>query len=289
MFRTLTAATALRAWNAIFGGADKRAGPVNQVRIPGGAGAAPRCASFGVDPQALAMLGHELRTPLAALMGYTEMLAGAENLTDAQRRAWSASAHAAASHLNALVASVLEEGLQGLGAPSSLRETVDAGALAAGCCDFMRPDASARGVRLCGPDPGDILDLNCDQRAVRQILLNLLSNAIKFTPPGGEVSVRTGREGAMVVLVVSDTGIGMTESRARQAASPEGAGSAGLGLGLCLVHSLASLHGGQVSISPGARSGTVARVLLPARASAPPNETSAGSTCASHLMVPCLA
>jgi len=253
------------------------------------------------------MLGHELRTPLAALMGYTEMLAGADQLTDAQRRAWSASAHAAASHLNALVASVLESGVEGLGAPSSSRERVDAGALAADCCDFVRPDASARGVTLHGPRAGSGPELHCDPRAVRQILLNLLANAIKFTPPGGEVRLDATLEGAMVVLTVSDTGIGFDEARRRQTAARQtaacnaaaracdamagapGPEAAGLGIGLLLVRSLASLHGGEASIHAGENAGTVARVVLPSGLAVPASETSAGSTCASHMMVPCLA
>jgi len=304
VFRMLTAARTLRAWNALFGG--DRGASVKADAASGLPGAAQPAAG------SLAMLGHELRTPLAALMGYTEMLAGADQLTDAQRRAWSASAHAAASHLNALVASVLENGVEGLGAPSSSRETVDAGALAADCCDFVRPDASARGVTLHGPRAGSGPELHCDPRAVRQILLNLLANAIKFTPPGGEVRLDAALEGAMVVLTVSDTGIGFDEARRRQTAArqtsarqtpahnvaasacgPEvgapGPDAAGLGIGLLLVRSLASLHGGEASIYAGENAGTVARVVLPSGLSAPANETSAGSTCASHMMVPCLA
>jgi len=305
----LTAARTLRAWNALFGG--DRASSVKADAASGLPGAAQPAAG------SLAMLGHELRTPLAALMGYTEMLAGADQLTDAQRRAWSASAHAAASHLNALVASVLESGVEGLGAPSSSRETVDAGALAADCCDFVRPDASARGVTLHGPRAGSGPELHCDPRAVRQILLNLLANAIKFTPPGGEVRLDATLEGAMVVLTVSDTGIGVDEARRRQTAARQtvarqtsarqtsarniaasacgpgvgapGPDAAGLGIGLLLVRSLASLHGGEASIHAGENAGTVARVVLPSGLSAPANETSAGSTCASHMMVPCLA
>jgi len=289
VFRMLTAARALRAWNALFG--DGRETPMRPRAASG------RASGAQPTPDALAVLGHELRTPLAALMGYTEMLAGAERLTEAQSRAWSASAYAAASHLNALVTSVLEGGVEGLGAPSSDRETVDASSLVAGCCDFVRPDASARGVNLYGPAPGSGPELYCDPRAVRQILLNLLANAIKFTPPGGDVRVEARLEDGMVVLTVADTGIGFHEAGRRQAAARQAAGTAGaagpeaagLGIGLQLVRSLASLHGGEARIHAGETAGTVARVALPSGGAAPASETSAGSTCASHMMVPCLA
>lgn len=240
-------------------------------------------------PDGLAMLGHELRTPLAALMGYTEMLAGADQLTDAQRRSWSASAYAAASHLNAIVASVLEGGVGGLGALSADRETVDLCALASGCCDFVRPDAAARGVSLFAPAQIPDVALSCDPRAMRQILLNLLSNAVKFTPPGGEVHVRAEIDGGMIALVVTDTGIGMEAARQRQLTAQPQAHASGLGLGLPLVRSLAALHGGHIQIHAGERSGTVARVMLPAGLPVPSKETSAGPTSASHMMVPCLA
>ncbi|MGV2980314.1 sensor histidine kinase [Camelimonas sp. ID_303_24] len=285
----LTAARALRAWNALFG--ECRETTARAGAISG------RVAGVQPAPDALAVLGHELRTPLAALMGYTEMLAGAGQLTEAQSRAWSASAYAAASHLNALVTSVLESGVEGLGAPSSNREIVDAGALVAGCCDFVRPDASARGVNLYSPAPGSGPELHCDPRAVRQIVLNLLANAIKFTPPGGDVRLEAKLEDGMVALTVTDTGIGLDEAGRRQAAARQASAGAeaagleptGLGIGLLLVRSLASLHGGEVQIHAGESAGTVARVALPSGAVAPASETSAGSTRASHMMVPCLA
>lgn len=254
---------------------------------------------FGVTPEALAMLGHELRTPLAALMGYTEMLAGAESLTDEQRRAWATSAHAAASHLNALVGSLLENGVAGLGAPSHCRQTVDASELAAGCCALVRPDAAARGVSLVVPASGPGPGLHCDPRAVRQILLNLLSNAIKFTPPGGEVRVSVASEGALVALVVSDTGIGMQEAARRQRAqlalhggTDAGAGfgaSTGLGLGLPLVRALAALHGGEMILHDGDGGGTLVRVVIPSGLIEAASETCAGEARPPQMMVPCLA
>lgn len=292
VFRMLTAAKALRAWNVLVGGP----GVMTQAPAP--------VSPYGVTPEALAMLGHELRTPLAALMGYTEMLAGADSLTDEQRRAWATSAHAAASHLNALVGSLLENGVAGLGAPSHCRETVDASELAAGCCALVRPDAAARGVSLVAPAPGSGPKLHCDPRAMRQILLNLLSNAVKFTPPGGEVRVSVASEGSLVSLVVADTGIGFQEAARRQRAQlamhganatpgvGTGAGpgaSTGLGLGLPLVRALAALHGGEMILHDGDGGGTLVRVVIPSGLVEAASETSAGQASAPQMMVPCLA
>lgn len=270
--RTLAAARVLRAMSLFFGGAGAHATPAAAAR--GDEAHAPH-------NDAMAVLGHELRTPLSALMGYTEMLAGAGDLTEAQRRAWSANAHEAACHLNALIAAALDSGAHGLAAPSSVRDVLDVNALARLCCEFVRPDAAARGVTLCPPPPVIGLDMYCDPRAVRQILLNLLSNAIKFTPPGGEVRVWISRNAGDLLLYVADTGIGLEESRRRE--------QTGLGLGLTLVRSLASLQGGGLSIGPGDGGGTLACVTLPDGLSPAANETSAGATVATQMMVPCLA
>ncbi|MFC0283028.1 sensor histidine kinase [Camelimonas abortus] len=268
MFRTLAAARALRALRARIAGFARR----NGRDVPGGA----------VTPDLMALLGHELRTPLSALMGYTEMLAGAETLTDAQRRAWSASAHEAAAHLNALIAAALEQGVDGLGAPAAGRAAVDLNALAGACCDMARPDAAGRGVDIRYLPQPQRLDACCDPRAARQILLNLIANAIKFTPPGGEVRVWAERDDGFIALTVADNGIGLEASRQRRAA-------AGLGLGLTIVRSLASLQGGALVIRPGDDAGTVARVTLPEAVAGFSEPAGAAPGGATQMMAPCLA
>jgi signal transduction histidine kinase len=112
--------------------------------------------------------------------------------------------------------------------------------------------------------------LLADPTRLRQILLNLLSNAIKFTPKGG-VAVSGEMIESAFVLIVGDTGIGMTAQEAEQAMQPfrqiDSSLSRryqGTGLGLPLTKSLVELHGGEMTVESIVGVGTTVRVVLPA-------------------------
>ncbi|MGE5414956.1 MAG: ATP-binding protein, partial [Syntrophomonadaceae bacterium] len=115
-----------------------------------------------------------------------------------------------------------------------------------------------------------------DAVRLEQIVNNLLTNALKYTPPGGRVEVRVGREGAEAVIRVADTGVGMgPEILPRvfelfaQADEALDRAHGGLGIGLTLVRSLVELHGGTVRAqSPGRGEGSTFVVRLPGAAAA---------------------
>ncbi|GGC73726.1 sensor histidine kinase [Chelatococcus reniformis] len=207
----------------------------------------------------IATLGHELRTPLAALLGYAELLQADGDMDQAQRRAYASACYVAARHLDELVKAVVDEGARGLSSPGLDRQPVDLSTVLAECCELVRLDAERRGVMLHAPSGAPRIDAICNARAVRQIVLNLLGNAIKFTPPGGAIRAATTTEGELAVLTIVDTGVGMAGSS--EAAGPHP--GQGRGLGLSLVRSLARLHGGELAIRPVDPAGTLVRVTLP--------------------------
>jgi signal transduction histidine kinase len=110
-----------------------------------------------------------------------------------------------------------------------------------------------------------------DPVRLQQVLTNLLANAIKFTPKGGRVEVRTGRDDAGAWMEVADTGIGIKPEflarvfeRFRQADGTSTRSQGGLGLGLAIVRHLVTLHGGTVEAhSAGEGRGATFRVELP--------------------------
>ncbi|MBX9925925.1 MAG: sensor histidine kinase, partial [Hyphomicrobiaceae bacterium] len=113
--------------------------------------------------------------------------------------------------------------------------------------------------------------IRADGVKLRQIFTNLISNAIKFTPEGGKVSVEARElpDGRIGVLV-SDTGVGMTEQELQIALTPFGQvdGSRtrwreGTGLGLPIAKSLVELHGGELKVTSAKNKGTEIWVLLP--------------------------
>jgi CheY-like chemotaxis protein len=140
--------------------------------------------------------------------------------------------------------------------------------------ESARRDADAKDVKLellVTEAPGPVLG---DPLRLGQIVANLLTNAVKFTPAGGQVRVRLGRDGGDIVIAVGDTGIGIPPQllaqvfdRFRQADSTITRRHGGLGLGLAIVRHLAELHGGSVSAeSAGDGQGATFTVRLPVAA-----------------------
>jgi signal transduction histidine kinase len=137
---------------------------------------------------------------------------------------------------------------------------------------LTRGKAHEGGLRLTSEMAPGLPNLMVDRLRLKQALLNLCSNAIKFTPPGGSVHV-TAHQAAddSFVLMVRDTGIGMTPEQIpvalepfRQVASPFARNAEGTGLGLALVKSLIECHDGKLEIESALHKGTTVRLILPA-------------------------
>ena len=105
---------------------------------------------------------------------------------------------------------------------------------------------------------------------MRQAIVNLLSNAVKFTPGGGSVRVVCGRTDSGVLIIVSDTGVGMAPAEIPRAMEPFGQINSkisrkyeGTGLGLPLAKDLVELHGGTLTIESQVNVGTTVTIELP--------------------------
>lgn len=203
---------------------------------------------------ALSALGHELRTPLAAIAGYAEaMRAQAFGPLDGKYLEVAETLRAAAAHMLALI-----EDMASLEAASAGRwplkaEVFDAGAAAAEVLRLLEGEARGRGVRLAADLPHAPLPIRADARAVRQMMINLMANALAASPRGGEVRVTLAREDGALVVGVDDEGPGFTPGAAE-------------GVGLALVRALAGLHGGTLNFARRPAGGTRACVRLPAPA-----------------------
>ncbi|MBT3274027.1 MAG: HAMP domain-containing histidine kinase [Spirochaetales bacterium] len=118
-------------------------------------------------------------------------------------------------------------------------------------------------------DAAEPVMVTLDVDRIRQVLTNLLDNAVKYTPGGGSISVSTINEGSIAVLVVSDTGVGISDDDAphiwdRLYRGDRSRTAPGLGLGLGLVKAIVEAHRGSVDVESRAGSGSVFRVRLPA-------------------------
>ena len=224
-------------------------------------------------------MSHELRPPLNAINGFSEIMVGEMfgPLGDRRYKEYCADILASGQHLLALINDILDMSKIEAGKMILHLETVDVAELAEDAVRLMRNRAETAGLMVSVHAPPDLPTIEADQRGLKQILLNLLSNAIKFTPPGGRVIVRAavveGAAGRRVRLSVTDTGIGIAADDIGRLAKPfeqietqHSKTQQGTGLGLALTKALVELHDGVLSIQSEPGLGTTVSLTLPLRA-----------------------
>ena len=202
----------------------------------------------------LAMVSHELRTPLTAIVGYSRLLMRQVHgpLTPKQLEHQEA-IFRSAQRLTELINDLLDVArLEAARVQLEARPT-DVHQALANVLATVRVAAQAKQITISDEMPADLPLVQADASRLHQILANLIGNAIKFTPPGGHVRVRAGRQKEQVWIAVEDTGVGIPpEELARiwdpfyQVESPLRRRHPGSGLGLAIVRRLVELHGGAV-------------------------------------------
>ena len=221
----------------------------------------------------LAHMSHELRSPLNSILGFSEMirdLAFGRDQIDKYRE-YGAYINQAGTHLLALIDDILDLAKVEAGKLELQPTRFDLGELFDECARMMRPMVDRRGLSFTVAGGSQGLSLVADRRRTKQMIVNLLSNAIKFTPGGGRVELAAQRmPDQTTVIVISDTGVGMTEDQIALALEPFGRieGSAatdptGTGLGLPIVKNLIEAHGGKLQILSAINRGTIARLVFP--------------------------
>ena len=218
----------------------------------------------------LAMLGHELRNPLAALLNASSVLRLAKGDTAAVQRA-SEVVQRQVAHLARLTDDLLDVARATLGKVQLRPQAVDLAVLVGDALATLAATGRTSGHTVHADlQPAWV---HADSVRIEQIVSNLVVNAVKYTPRGGTIHVRTSREGDSSVLLVSDDGAGMSPELAARAfdlfVQGEHAGvdraPGGLGIGLTLVRRLAELHGGSADVaSDGEGRGSEFIVRLPA-------------------------
>lgn len=221
----------------------------------------------------LARMSHELRSPLNAILGFSEIIGddlfGAAGRERYQR--YAGDIHSAGKHLLALINDILDLSKVEAGRLELKYETVDVGELIRACLPIVAPLADRRGVEVTARlDPA--LRIEADHLRLRQMVLNLLSNAVKFTLRDGKVSIRAALREDGVEIIVADNGIGMSPEQIEVALQPFGQvttespyAQVGTGLGLPIVISLVELHGGGFAIDSAPNRGTTVTLILPRR------------------------
>ena len=217
----------------------------------------------------LAMLGHEIRTPMSGVLGMAELLQRSE-LTPRQRKQVEA-IQRAGDHLLHLVNDALDLARIESGKLMLDDKAFDLHALLEEVSHLLQPLAAAKGLHFSlQRAPATPRALRGDAVRLRQILLNLGNNAVKFTDHG-EVALRAAGTPLGLLLEISDTGPGMDEAqvarlfqRFEQGERLQGAKRrAGSGLGLAISQDLAQAMGGHIDVQSQPGRGTCLRVRLP--------------------------
>ena len=218
----------------------------------------------------LAVLSHELRTPMNAVYGWARMLQMGQ--IDAATTPRALDAIVRNSHVQLqLIDDLLDVSRIISGKMRLDIRPVDIQRVLESAIDAVRPAADAKGVRLqtlIDPNAGP---LSGDPDRLQQVVWNLLMNAVKFTPKDGRIHLALQRVNSYLEIVVSDTGAGIQSEllpvifdRFKQGQSGTTRNQGGLGIGLALVRHLVELHGGSVSAeSAGEGKGATFRVRLP--------------------------
>jgi len=241
----------------------------------------------------LAMLGHELRNPLAPVLNAVQVMRALSSDHPALRRAQDVVERQIHS-LTRLVDDLLDVSRITRGKIELRQAPVELADVIRNAIETNRPLMESQRHELSITVPPDAVWLYADATRLEQVLANLLNNAAKYTTPGGKIWLSAVREGDQALVRVRDTGIGIAPEllpkvfdifvqEERSLDRTQG----GLGLGLTLVKNLAQMHGGSVEVhsdGPGKGSEFVLRLPVPAR---PPQPQIAPSA-VEELSVPSL-
>lgn len=243
----------------------------------------------------LANMSHEFRTPLNAIIGFSEVMTNETfgRIGNARYREYIQDIHYSAGHLRDLITDILDLSKVESGMDELYEENVDIPVLVNAILRLVRQRADEHGIDLSLEIVEELPALRADQRKLKQILVNLLSNAVKFTPSGGKVSLRAWcNESSGHVFQIIDTGIGIASDDIPKVLTQFGQADGafnrkkeGTGLGLPLTKSLIELHGGSFDLQSEIGLGTTVTARFPARrivrAPDSPKDQAAGGKAAS--------
>jgi signal transduction histidine kinase len=212
-------------------------------------------------------VAHELRTPLANLQGYLEVLR--DGLTEPTPEILGV-LHDESLLLNGLVADLQELALAEAGQLPLMRAPVELHEPILNALDAIRPQAEARHLTLDSNLPDVLPEVLVDTSRLSQILRNLLRNAVTHTPPGGRIDVRASMANNQVEIAVQDTGHGIEAEhlpfifdRFYRADPARARDTGGSGLGLAVVKNLVEAHGGTITASSTINAGSTFTFTLP--------------------------
>jgi len=224
-----------------------------------------------IKSQFVSMVAHELRSPLAAIEGWLEVvISGAAGGDEQQKQAWLVRAKERAHSLLALVNDLLEINKIAAGKVAQKMESVQVADIIRKIVDFLKPEADRKAVSFILKLSDSLPSVQADVQDMEKLFTNLISNAIKYNVDNGSVTIETTVDANYVGFHVKDTGIGMSqehlprifddffriEDRRTRKIS-------GTGLGLTIAKKITDSHFGHIEVKSQPDKGSTFSVYLP--------------------------
>jgi len=227
--------------------------------------------------QAIHFVTHEMRTPLTAIQGSSELM-GRYNLSEEKRKQMTDMINQESKRLARMIQTFLDVERLSDGQMELKREQFTARELAEACLQRVRPLGERKNIRV---STGELIGvLEGDRELMEYAIYNLMTNAVKYSGPGTEVTVTCRTEGDRVRLSVQDQGIGMDAKELRQifqkfyrTKRAEASGEQGTGIGLSIVEQIVHHHGGKMEVTSRPGQGSCFTVVLPAHSRASQSPT----------------
>lgn len=215
----------------------------------------------------LANVSYQFRTPLNAIMGFSEILEhqyfGALN---ERQKEYTSGIRESGERLVSLIDDILDLSTIEAGYMELKRTDLPVAPLLQNIVDLTSAWAQKQKLTIKLSCPQNIPSIYADEQRIKQVLLNLVRNAIHFTPENGNINISAENSGDGIKIIVQDTGIGIKPEDLSRIFLPfektiKGQGS-GAGLGLALVKNIVELHGGSVKVDSAEGKGTTVTVHL---------------------------
>ena len=218
----------------------------------------------------IAIISHELRTPMTSILGWARMLALGDLDNETEREALESIERSTRAQAK-LIEDMLDESRIASGRLRLDLRPLDLASVVEGAATLIRPAADAKAIKISVHLHGGRYPMAGNPMRMQQVIGNVLTNSVKFTQEGGNVNVRLGRDGSDAVIEVTDNGRGIAPAflpyvfdRFRQGEGASTERQGGLGLGLAIARHLVELHGGSVdAASEGVGKGTTITIRLP--------------------------
>ncbi len=223
--------------------------------------------------QAIHFVTHEMRTPLTAIQGSSELM-GRYNLSEEKRKQFADMINVESKRLARMIQTFLDVERLSDGQMELKRESFELRGIVEACVDRARPLAERKNIRIQTQELEG--DLEGDRELMEYAVYNLLTNAVKYSPADTQITVACRTEGSQLRLSVEDQGIGMDAKELRQifqkfyrTKRAEASGEAGTGIGLSIVEQIVHHHGGRMEVTSQPGQGSCFTVVFAARGSEP--------------------